>query len=117
VGPNLFNMEISHDGRLLAVSNNGDGAATIEIWDPVLGTRLARIGVPGVSISPLTGLAFSPDDTTLLTRTRDGALSTWRLPPTGQTLVDRAWERVASPGQDLLTPEQRIRFALATPNR
>jgi WD40 repeat protein len=117
VEPGLFNMELSHDGRLLALGSNRQGQAAIELWDPVLGVKLAEIGLPGVSLSPLNGLAFSFDDTVLMTRTRDGALSTWRLPPTGQALIDRAWERVAPPGQELLTQEQRIRFALATPDR
>jgi hypothetical protein len=47
-----------------------------------------------------------------MTMTRAGHVLTWSLPPTGQELINRAWARVGNPERELLTQEQRIRFAL-----
>lgn len=112
----LINIKLSHNKRFLALgSNPKDKDTFIEIWDPLVGARLATIHLPSETLSPLDGLAFSPDDRALLGRTRSGKLSFWVLPPTGQELIDKAWARVGQPRRDLLTREQRVRFALEPP--
>ena len=116
VSARLSNMEMSHDGRLLALgSNPTDQEGMVEMWDPVVPSWLMTIRVSNGALSPWDGIAFSPDDRSLLTRTKSGDVLTWSLPPTGQELIDQAWARVAKPGGELLTQEQRIRFAIEPP--
>jgi WD40 repeat protein len=116
VGQNLYNVRISDDGRLLALASNmGEKGSVIELWDPVVGVRLTTITLPEYPLQPLNGLAFSPDDASLLATTRARELYILALPPTGQALIDQAWARIGSKADKLLTQEQRVRFALQPP--
>jgi WD40 repeat protein len=112
---NLFNVAVSHNGRFIALASNvADKGPVIELWDAVVGVRLATIAAPEQPLQPLVGLAFGLDDASLLASTRTNQLYILDLPPTGQALIDQAWERVGS-GRELLTREQRVRFAIDPP--
>lgn len=112
----LINAELSADGRLLALgSNTGAGNSVVELWDPLIGSKLASIPLPAHKQKSLSGLAFSPDGARLLVTTQAHQLVKITLPPTGQALIDQAWSRMGSLQGPLLTQDQRIRFALASP--
>lgn len=120
VRENLYNVRVSHNGRLLALASNMAEAGTeVELWDPVVGVHLTKIRVPERALQPIDGLSFALDDASLLATTRSNELFILALPPTGQALIDQAWTRVAVPGRvpgrELLTQEQRVRFALLPP--
>lgn len=112
----LVNVAASRDQRLLAVASNaGDLDTQLEIWDPVIGVRLAGRRLAGERLVPFSGLVFAAGDRLLLANGASGALSYWTIPPTGQELIDQAWSGVRRPGAELLTREQRVRFAIEPP--
>jgi hypothetical protein len=116
VPASLSNVSISHNERLLALGSNlNENGVHIEIWDPIVGVPLTTCDLPGHTLRALAGLAFDPDADSVLAHTKTNELFILKLPPTGQSLIDQARARVASPDAELLTHEQRVRFSLASP--
>ena len=115
IGSNLNNLALSQDGERLAVGSDLEEGTKVGIWDAVDGRKLLEIENIAGPLSPLNGLAFAAEDQNILTRTRSGIVSIWPLPHTGQALIDFALKQVGDPGQELLTKEQRIRFAIEAP--
>jgi WD40 repeat protein len=111
----LSNFDVSHNGRFIATGRDYENGAEVGIWDAIEGNQIVKIQEPNGPLSPLAGLSFAADDRSLLTRTQTGMLTVWSLPPLGQPLIDLAWQRVGRQGQELLTREQRVRFALEAP--
>jgi hypothetical protein len=111
-----LNLEVSHNGWFVATGSIDEKGAEVGIWDAIEGRQIMKIQGLNDPLSPLAGLAFAADDRAILTRTRTGMLTVWSLPPTGQSLIDLAWQRVGKqPGQELLSTEQRVRFAVDAP--
>lgn len=119
----IHNLQIGRGSVRLAVSGDGESVATscavdddgsrIDLWDLREGVILLSLSERCVLGSGMDALCFSPDDRSLLARTKSGELRSWSLPPAGQALIDLGWRRVhRQPGDELLSAEQRIRFSL-----
>jgi WD40 repeat protein len=63
----------SHDATLVATGELGGG---VSLTEKVSRTLLFRFAAQG---GPITGLAFSPDDSLLAATSEDGSLFTWRV--------------------------------------
>lgn len=67
-------VTFSHDGRRLAAGSSDD---KVWLWDVPSGEPAGQLPHP----SPITGVRFSGDDSTLVSVANDGATRLWHLPP------------------------------------
>jgi WD40 repeat protein len=111
--PGLFNALLARDGRIFITGSALFTNSEVALWDADEGVKLTTIHVAG-NLSFPNGVLLSSDERFLLTRTKSEVATVWTMPPTGQRLIDLAWERVTAAGLPLLNKEQRIRFGLDT---
>ena len=90
-------MELTADGRLLAIAGESSGAVTV--WDLTTGQA---VGVPFVADGPISGLDFMPDGSALVVST---AAATTRVPLDGSAPVVLVDATQGSLGQAAIAPD------------
>lgn len=111
-----YKLAFSHDGQTLASWNRGVPPHEVCVWDIATGKKRHTLTCGKDENAPVASFAFSTDDRTLATASRDGVIRIWDLATGREKILTDAAGRNAfiafEPGGRVLVEagSRRIRF-------